>query len=186
MDAHHADRDNQEPLDELLPLIYSELRAVAANCLRHERVDHTLRATALVHEAYLKLAGSLEPRLQTRAHFVGIAARAMRQILVDHDRARRTRKRGGEAKKISLELVGPIELPGSSKQVDLLALDDVLRALESIDAQQAQIIELRFFGGLSLDETAQVLGVSTATVKRDWAMARAWLFRKLSADGECP
>lgn len=166
-----------DSIDRIVPLIYSELRTIASAYLRKERVDHTLRATALVHEAYLKLEGKLGLGSRSEAHFVGIAAKAMRQILVDHDRGRRRIKRGGDAKKISLEVVEPV---APAAQVDLLALDELLAELETIDVQQSRIVELRFFGGLSVEETASVLGVSAPTVKRNWAMAKAWLFRKLS------
>jgi RNA polymerase sigma factor (TIGR02999 family) len=170
---------NQGALDQLLPLVYDELRRLANAYLRKERPDHTLQSTALVHEAYLRLIGQREIQWQNRAQFFGVAAQMIRRILVDHARGRISAKRGGGAPKLSLD--EGLAVAGG-KGLDLVALDDALAALGVIDPQQCRIVELRFFGGLSIEETAEVIGVSTATVKRDWSVARAWLFRELSKD----
>jgi DNA-directed RNA polymerase specialized sigma24 family protein len=151
---------DQEALDALMPLVYDELRRVAQHYLRRERCDHTLQSTALVHEAYMRLAGQSQPQWQNRAHFFGIAAHLMRQILVEHARGRGAAKRGGNA----------------------IALDRALQELSELDAQQGRIVELRFFAGLSIEATSEVLGVSPATVKRDWVTARAWLFRAMKGE----
>jgi RNA polymerase sigma factor (TIGR02999 family) len=158
-----------------MPEVYAELRRVAAAYLRRERPGYTLQPTALVNEAYVRLAGQ-HPRFQNRAHFCAIAANAMRQILVERARARNARKRGGGAARITLdEGLAPAPTP----TVDLPALDEALTRLAGLDPQQARIVELRFFGGLSVEETAEALGVSPATVKRHWSVARAWLAREL-------
>jgi RNA polymerase sigma factor (TIGR02999 family) len=170
--------DDKPPgsVDEILPLVYAELRRVAAAYLRRERPGQTLQPTALVNEAYVRLAGQ-HPRFQNRAHFCAIAANAMRQILVERARARDAQKRGGGAPRITLNeaLAAAPEPP-----VDLDALDEALTRLARLDPQQARIVELRFFGGLSIEETAEALRVSPATVKRHWAVARAWLARELA------
>ena len=165
--------------DELIPQIYEELRRIARRHLRGERPDHTLQSAALVHEAFVRLTDKKPPDWQNRAHFFGVAAQMMRHILVDHARNRNAAKRGGGAPRLLLDthIAGPRE----PKQ-DLAALDDALKKLEEMDPQQAHIIELRFFGGLSIEETAEVVGVSTATVKREWSTARAWLRREMSKD----
>jgi RNA polymerase sigma factor (TIGR02999 family) len=160
----------------LVARLYRELRALAAGCLRHERPNHTLQPTALVNEAYLRLAAQSQPAWDGRVQFLGVASHLMREILVDHARTRNRAKRGGGLAPICIEDAGDLAAP----EVDLIALDDALNELERIDAQQRKIVELRYFGGLSIEETAQVLGVSPATVKRDWRMARAWLYRELS------
>jgi RNA polymerase sigma factor (TIGR02999 family) len=157
--------------------VYGELRRVAAAYLRRERPGQTLQPTALVNEAYVRLAGQ-HPRFQNRAHFCAIAANAMRQILVESARARHARKRGGGAPRVTLD-EGLAAAPEST--VDLAALDEALERLAALDAQQARIVELRFFGGLSVEETADALGISPATVKRHWAVARAWLARELGS-----
>ncbi|HSL21938.1 MAG TPA: sigma-70 family RNA polymerase sigma factor [Vicinamibacterales bacterium] len=164
-------------IDDVMPEVYAELRRVAAAYLRRERPGQTLQPTALVNEAYVRLAGQ-HPRFQNRAHFCAIAANAMRQILVERARARGAQKRGGGAPRITLneQLAASPEPP-----VDLQALDEALTRLAALDAQQARIVELRFFGGLSVEETAEALGVSPATVKRHWAVARAWLARELQS-----
>lgn len=162
----------QESVDALMPVIYHELRRRAARYLRRERGGHTLQTTALVHEAYLRLAGTEEVRWESRAHFFAIAAQAMRRILVDHARHRRRAKRGGDGERVSLDQA---DVAAAEHGVDLLALDQALARLAAVDPQQARVVELRFFGGLSVEEAATVLGVSASTVKRDWAMARAWL-----------
>jgi RNA polymerase sigma factor (TIGR02999 family) len=171
---------NRQALDELLPLVYDELRRVAARYLQRERPGQTLQGTALVHEAYLRLIDQTRVRWQNRAHFLGVAAQMIRRILVDHARAKQSAKRGGIAMKLSLD--ESIEAPERG-EVDLGALDDALEDLGKIDPQQARIVELRFFTGLSIEETAEALSISPATVKRDWVVARAWLFRELSGRG---
>jgi len=176
---------NQQALEELLPLIYTELRRLAHNFLYRERPGHTLQTTALVHEAYLKLIDQRDARWQNRAHFFAIAAQAMRRILIDSARRHAAEKRGGQQEKISLD-----EAPVLSLEPDnnLLELDEALTRLNEIDQQQSRIVELRYFGGLTIEETAEVIGTSTATVKREWSMARAWLYQELSgsADGSSP
>ena len=162
--------------DALLPLVYDELRSIAANYLRKERSDHTLQPTALVHEAYMKLVDISDMRWQDRAHFFAVSSNVMRHILVDHARAKRTEKRGGGAQKIALQDVVSLS---TTDDVDLIAIDDALKELAKFDEQQSRIVELRFFGGLTIEETAHVVGISPATVKREWAMAKAWLRRKL-------
>ena len=168
---------HRDALDRLLPAIYAELRRLASSYLKRERRDHTLQATALVHEAFLKLVDQQAVRWQNRAHFFGIAAQAMRRILVDHARAHAARKRGGGERLLSLD---DALIVGSSIDVEILALDEVLTRLTSIDPQQSQIVELRFFGGLTMDETAAVLHISPATVGREWKMAKAWLYAELA------
>jgi RNA polymerase sigma factor (TIGR02999 family) len=168
---------NQDALECLLPVVYDELRKLAKSYLRRERPDHTLQATALVHEAYLRLIDQNQVTWQNRAHFFGIAAQMMRRILVNHAEARRADKRGGGAQKLSLDEA--IDL-AEDRAVDLIALDDALKALAEFDPQQARIVELRYFGGLSIEETAEVVGVSPATVKREWSTAKMWLHRELS------
>jgi len=172
---------DQQALDTLVPLVYDELRRLAHHYLREERSDHILQSTALVHEAYLRLAGQHPPEWQNRAHFFGIAARIMRQILVEHARARDAAKRGGQACRLTLDAA--IALP-SQPDVDVVELDKALTGLAELDAQQSRIVELRFFGGLTIEDTSEVLGISPATVKRDWVTARAWLFRAMT--GEAP
>ena len=164
---------DQEALDGLVPLVYDELRRVAHNHLQRERPDHTLESTAVVHEAYLRLVeGAVE--FQNREHFFAVAAQLMRQILVDYARRHRSLKRDGGYK---LTFDEAIRLP--AKEVDLVDLDDALKELGQMHIQQERIVELRFFGGLSIAETAKVLSVSHATVERSWASARVWLFRRL-------
>lgn len=167
-------------LDRLMPFVYDELRLLAERYLAQERPDHTLQATALVHEAYVKLVDQRAVRWQSRAHFFGIAAQLMRRILVDHARRRDAAKRGDGVRKLSIEDV-VAETP--APQVDILALDRILDTLAAVDAQQARVVELRFFGGLTVDESAQVLSVSPTTVKRDWRVAKAWLYRELQRAG---
>jgi RNA polymerase sigma-70 factor (ECF subfamily) len=160
-------------LDELLPVVYGELRKLASSYLRRERVGHTLQPTALVHEAYMRLVDQTQVQWQNRAHFFGVAAQMMRRILVDHARAHEAEKRGGEFQKLSLD--ENIDVSGE-RDVNLVALDDALNLLAEIDPQKMKVVELRFFGGLSVEETAEVLGVSAPTVKRQWRMAKAWLY----------
>lgn len=169
-----------QALEKLTPLVYEELRRLAGYYLRRERAGHTLQSTALVHEAYLRLIGQREVEWKNRAHFFGVAAQMIRRILVDHARARQTEKRGSNMPKLSLdEALGVPE----KNEWELIALNDALDTLATIDPQAARIIELRFFAGLSIEETAEVLGISLSTVKRDWATAKAWLFRELSRTG---
>jgi len=170
----------EEALDLLLPAIYGELKLLATSYLRRERPDHTLQATALVHEAFLKLVDQRDVQWQNRAHFFGIAAQAMRRILVDCARAHAAAKRGAGERAVPLEEV-LVVVPGPD--VDLLALDEALNRLAAIDAMQSRVIELKFFGGLTIEETAAVLHVSPATVGREWALAKAWLYAELRCPG---
>ncbi|HEU4786588.1 MAG TPA: sigma-70 family RNA polymerase sigma factor [Gemmatimonadaceae bacterium] len=167
-----------QALDSLIPLVYEELRRLAQHYLRRERANHTLQSTALVHEAYVRLVGQNPPALKNRAHFFGIAARLMREILVDHARSQRTAKRGGAA--CTLALDEALKVPGPT-DVDVLLLDDALDELARLDERQSRIVELRFFSGLSIDETADVMSISPATVSREWTTARAWLHREMTA-----
>jgi len=169
---------NREALDKLLPLVYQELRRLADRYLRRERSDHTLQATALVHEAYLKLIDQRNVHWQNRAHFFGVAAQAMRRILVDHARSHQSAKRGSGGLKLSID--EGLEVSEEQPAADMVALDDALNALAEIDPQKSRIVELRFFGGLSIEETAEVLGIGTATVIRQWRMAKAWLYNEVS------
>lgn len=162
-----------------MPLVYEELRRLAHHYLRQERTNHTLQSTALVHEAYLRLAGSNPPAWQDRAHFFGIAAHVMRQILVEYARRRAADKRGGGVIRLTLD---DAIAPSGGLDIDLVALDRALRELSEFDVQQSKIVELRFFAGLSIEDTSEVLGVSPATVKRDWVTARAWLYRAMIGD----
>ena len=169
---------DRKALDLLMPLIYDELRAIAQRQFRRERPDHTLQPTALVNEVYLRLVGQKGISWQNRAHFFGIAARIMRQVLVDRARARNASKRGSGRYKLDMSAIS--DLPADTRNPDILALDQALEQLESFDPAQCRIVEYKFFGGLSIEEAAEVLGVSTATVKREWALAKAWLFRELT------
>jgi RNA polymerase sigma-70 factor, ECF subfamily len=169
---------SREAVDQLMPLVYHELHTLAARYLSRERRDNTLQPTALVHEAYLKLAGQRED-WQNRAHFYGIAAQLMRRILVDRARHHGRAKRGGEAERLSIDDADPVA-PVTMDVVDAYTLDQALVRLEALDAQQGRIVELRFFGGLTIEETAEVMRLSAGTIKRDWAVARAWLYRELS------
>ncbi|MGA2005515.1 MAG: sigma-70 family RNA polymerase sigma factor [Terriglobales bacterium] len=168
---------NKEAEDRLIPLVYAELRRLAAHYLRGERSDHTLQPTALVHEAYLRLTRIQGVDWQSRSHFFAIAATVMRRILVDHARGQRAEKREGFREAVSLDDALVVS-PGRS--TDLIALDEALDRLARIDARRSRIVELRFFGGLSEEETAQVLGISARTVKRDWRIAKAWLYNEVS------
>lgn len=168
----------KEVLDELLPLVYSELRRQAARHLRRERKDHTLQTTALIHEAYLKLIDQRNVKWESRSHFFAIASQAMRRILVDYARTRTRVKRGGDDIKLSLEAAEP--LASNEKSVDLIALDEALTRLALLDEQQSRVVELRYFSGLSLNETAAILHISRATAAREWNMAKAWLHRELT------
>jgi len=164
-------------LDSLMPLVYAELRRIAKYYLQGERSDHTLQSTALVHEAYVRMTQQDLPKWQNRAHFFAVAAQLMRQILVDHARSHGASKRGGNVYKLALE---DAEEHAQALDVDIVALDDALKSLATMDMQQSRVVELKFFGGLSVEDTAEVLGISASTVKRDWSTARAWLFRELN------
>lgn len=172
-------KGDKAALDALLPLVYEELRNQAARYLRRERVGHTLQTTALIHEAYLKLVDQKNVHWQNRAHFFGIAAQLMRRILVDHARSKKRAKRGGSDIRVSFNEANML---GQAKDLDIVALDEALERLAAIDEQQSRIVELRFFSGLTVEETAAVLSISPATVKRDWSMAKAWLHRELTGD----
>jgi RNA polymerase sigma factor (TIGR02999 family) len=186
---------DKHALGELMPLVYGELRRLAERQLREERPNHTLQRTALVHEAYLRLMNQRHVSWQGRAQFMGLASQLMRRILIDHARTRRRAKRGGGVVPLSLDQTGralgsvddkgaqtdALEL-AANPAVDLPAIDSALSRLEKLDPTQGRIVELRFFGGLTIEETAQVVGVSPATVKREWALARAWLHRELTAE----
>lgn len=179
-----ADRQDRGTLDRLLPLVYGELRAMARVHLHRERQDHTLNTTALVHEAYLKLVDQTWASAESRAYFFGAAARAMRQILVDHARQRMRKKRGGKQHSVTLE---EHHLVVDEFAADLVDVDGALQSLARIEPRAARVVECRFFGGLSVEETAEVLGMSVRTVKRDWILAKAWLYRKLRGkSGEGP
>lgn len=165
----------------LFPIIYDELRRLAAAFLAHERAGHTLQTTALVHEAYLKLVGVADYRFNGRSHFLAVAAQAMRRVLITHARDRGRLKRGGDAGRISLSEAEP-EAAAGAQEVDLVALDEALTRLAAIDERKVRLVEMRFFAGMTVEEIAEALGVGSATVKRDWALARAWLFREISRE----
>ncbi len=164
-------------LDELIPVVYDELRRLARHYLSRERVDHTLQPTALVHEVYLRLIGQDNVRWQNRAHFFAVAAQMMRRILVDHAKGHHRTKRGGGAIKLSLDEAINLSVEGA---MDLVALDEALARLSATDPRKSQVVELRYFGGMSVEETAEILGISHKTVMREWVTARAWLYRELS------
>jgi RNA polymerase sigma factor (TIGR02999 family) len=172
-------RGDKEALDQLMPIVYEELRRQAARYLRKERPGHTLQTTALIHEAYVRLVDQRHVQWQNRAHFFGIAAQLMRRILVDHARTKKRVKRGGSDIRVSL---GDADVAVKGQDLDVVALDEALQRLAQLDEQQSRVVELRFFSGLSVEETAEVLGISKATVKRDWSMAKAWLHRELTGD----
>ena len=181
---HRWSQGESDALDRVLPMVYGELRRLAGRHLRQERASHTLQDTGLVHEAYMRIAKRAPQRLESRAHFFGWASALMRHILVDHARARKADKRGGGATVVSLDAIEAADAGGLSASqpaegLDLVALDRALQRLEQLDPQQSRAVELRFFGGLSVVETAQTLGISAATVKREWATARAWLLREI-------
>lgn len=173
--------------ERLIPLVYPDLRRLAARCMAGERLDHTLEPTALVHEAYLRLAEGAQPPWRDRLHFFAVAACAMRRILVDHARARRTAKRGAGAVRVALDVAqGTAAEASQAYPEDLLALDRALDELAEVDARKARVIELRYFGGLTVEEAAAVLGVSAATVALDGRMARAWLVSRVRGDACAP
>lgn len=176
----HGDR---KALEAVLPLLYDELRRLARRQLRQQRANNTLQTTALINEAYLRLAEEKTFKVENREHFLGIAAQLMRWILVDHERRRRAAKRGAGAICVSLDNNTMVADDAAHSDVDVLALDQALTRLGELDAQQSQIIELRYFGGLSIEDTSKFLGISPATVKRGWASARAWLLRELDQAG---
>jgi len=167
---------NKAALDQLMPLVYQELRRIASGYLRRERPDHTLQTTALVNEAYMRLVDYSNLRWQDRAQFFALAAQLMRRILIDHARRYRYAKRGGGARKVSLDETAIIS---KERAADLVALDDALTSLAKIDPRKCQVVELRFFGGLSIEETAEVLKVSSMTVQREWRWAKAYLYREI-------
>jgi RNA polymerase sigma factor (TIGR02999 family) len=167
--------------EQLVPLVYDELRRVARRCLAGQPRDQTLQSTALVHEAYLRLVGRSEVHWQNRVHFFAVAARLMRGILVDHARMRSASKRGGG--NLTLTLDDALASP-KQREVDLVALDEALNALASVDPKQGELVELRFFAGLSIEDTSRVLGISPATVKREWATARAWLYGEMNREAQ--
>ena len=169
-------RGDPNAREEMIPLVYGELRRIARRYLWQERPDHTLQSGALVHEAYLRLVREKSPQWKNRAHFFGVAAQLMRHILVDYARGRLAAKRGAGAPRLALD--PKIALP-QRRDIDVVALDDALTSLATLDPQQSRLVELRFFGGLSIEETAVVLGISPATVKREWSTARAWLQREM-------
>lgn len=169
---------DKEVLNQLMPLVFDELHRQAARFLRRERADHTLQTTALIHEVYLKLVDQRQANLENRMHFFAIAANLMRRILVDYARSKNRDKRGGDVIKLSLDEAE--QIADKEKTVDLMALDEALSKLEKIDERQARVVELRYFGDLTLEETAKALNISRTTVAEDWAMAKAWLRRELS------
>ena len=170
---------DKESLDKLMPAVYDELRRQAARYLRREQPGHTLQTTALIHEAYVRLVDQHNVQWQNRAHFFGVAAQMMRRILVDHARTKKRAKRGGSDIRISLN-DGTVAVKG--QDLDVVEVDEALTRLAKIDEQQSRVVELRFFSGLTVEETAEVMGISPATVKREWSMAKAWLHRELSGD----
>ena len=176
---HQEMPKDKESLDKLMPVVYDELRRQAARYLRREQPGHTLQTTALIHEAYVRLVDQHNVQWQNRAHFFGIAAQMMRRILVDHARTKKRAKRGGSDIKISLD---DATVMVKGQDLDVVAVDEALTRLAKIDEQQSRVVELRFFSGLTVEETAEVMGISPATVKRDWSMAKAWLHRELSGD----
>ena len=167
---------DRDALQSLMPLVYDEMRRLAHRYLRRERPGHTLQSTALVHEAFVRLTGNAPPQWEDRAHFFGIAAHLMRQILVEYARSRNADKRGGAMVKLAIDSVNE---PSIKPDLDIVALDDALNDLARIDPQQSRVVELRFFSGLSIEDTAEVMGISESTVKRDWNTARVWLYREL-------
>jgi RNA polymerase sigma factor (TIGR02999 family) len=174
----HWGNGDRKALDAILPLVYNELRRLARYRLQQQRSNHTLQTTALVHEAYLRLAQETSPHVESRAHFLGIAAQLMRWILVDYERTRRAAKRGAGATRLTLDpsVAGHSE----GQDVDLLALNEALDRLAKLDCRQSRIVELRYFGGLTIEDTSEFLGISPATVKRSWSSARAWLLREMN------
>ena len=173
-------RGDRSALDRLIPLVHAELRRIARRQMSLERAGHTLQATALVNEAYVRLAGDAGQRWQNRAHFFAVCAQVMRHVLIDHARSRAREKRGGALQRVSLEGAAALAEGG---EAELLALDEALARLEEFDRQKARVVELRYFAGLGIEETAEALGVSPTTVRREWRRAKAWLYRAL-AEGQ--
>jgi len=178
---HRWSDGDQAALDQLMPLVYEELRRMARRHMWHQPSGHTLQTTALIHEAYLRLVGQSEKQWESRAHFFRVAAQAMRHILVDYARARHASKRGGEARVVSLEEAAMVS---EERAAELVALDDALGELARLSPRQSQVVELRYFGGLSVTEAAEVLKVSSDTVTRDWNLAKGWLYRELNCSLE--
>jgi len=176
-------RGDREALDQLMPLVYQELHRMASRYMTGERAGHTLQSTALVHEAYVRLVDQRLADWQNRAQFFGLAAQAMRRILVDHARSRGRAKRGSGEPRAAMDAIDAVAAPDSVDVEDAVAIDVALNKLQAIDPGQAEIVELRFFGGLTVEETAEVLSLSPRTVKREWALARAWLHRELAGAG---
>jgi len=174
---------NQAAFDEVFPLVYAELRRIAGREMRREKPGRTLQTTALVHEAYLRLLKDASLSFENRAHFLGVAARAMREILIEHARARAARKRGGGGVRVTLD---DAMASLASPSIDVLALEEALQRLARLDQRHARVVELRYFGGMSVEETAAALDLSPATVKRDWTLARAWLYRELGGSSPAP
>jgi RNA polymerase sigma factor (TIGR02999 family) len=176
---------DEAALDKLTPLVYDEIRRIAHRYLQRERDGHTLQTTALVNEAYIRLAGAQNVAWQNRAHFFAVTAQVMRHILIDHARRRNYVKHGGETHQVAFDeaLAGEASLMSQPRAAELLALDEALDELAKLDERKSRVVELRYFGGLSLDETAEVLEVSQMTVRRDWRAAKAWLFRRMKAEG---
>jgi RNA polymerase sigma factor (TIGR02999 family) len=172
-------KGDRNALDRLVPIVYNDLRSLAERYLASERSEHTLQATALVHEAYLKLIDQRRVQWQNRAHFFGVAAQVMRRILVDHARGKGAAKRGAYLT-VPLETAPPISSPGSELSIDLLAFDEALTRLSAMDERQGRVVELRFFGGLTVEEIAALLQTSRATIEREWTVAKAWLYRELT------
>jgi RNA polymerase sigma factor (TIGR02999 family) len=173
-------KGNRSALDDLMPVVYDELKKLAAHYLRQERPGHTLQTTALVHEAYIRLVDQRQVDWKNRAQFLGIAAEMMRRILVNHALSRAAEKRGGGAKRVSLSLA---DQQAQESEVDMIALDQAMKQLAEQDERKSRIVELKFFGGMTTEEAAEVLGISTATVQREWTLARAWLFKTISSQG---
>ena len=175
---HDWSEGDRGAAERLMPLVYDELRKLARAYLRRERADHTLQPTALINEAYLKLIGQRDVKWQNRAHFFAFAAQAMRRILVDYARERKREKRGGAPENLPLDEA--LTIVSQEKSIDLVALDEALNKLAAFDERQARVVELRYFSGLSIEETAEVLHVSNVTVRRDWNMAKAWLHQEIT------
>ena len=174
---------DSEALNQILPLIYDELRRLAGSYMRRERSDHTLQPTALVHEAYLRMIDQRRVDWKNRAQFFGLAANMMRRVLVNHARDRAAGKRGGSSPRVTLSMAEGLEQPG---ELDVMAVDEALEKLSQLDARKSHIVEFKFFTGLTTDEIAELLGISTATVEREWKFARAWLFNALNVEGAAP
>jgi RNA polymerase sigma factor (TIGR02999 family) len=176
---HDWHRGNRDALDRLTPVIYDEIRRIAHRYMDRERDDHTLQTTALINEAYLRLLGQPQVEWNNRAHFFAVVAQVMRHVLIDHARSRLFQKRGGDAQRLSID---EATLMTSERASELIALDEALTSLASLDARKARVVELRYFGGFSLEETAVILDLSVMTVRRDWQAAKAWLYRQVTGE----